>query len=317
MNNTEKIRTNSQFGAAGYCLLVFLFFLYINSFGLYGIKFMTGALISWLTGGTIWVLRILFQSGDDPEGVDKPFGWMLFLLFPLFLPLALPLWIIPCILVVCYSITVAAFGGHGKHIFNPVIVAVVVMMYGYGDMGLIDASRPFPSSREGYRVWTSGIPPRADIRDVFSSIPARSAFVASLNGLIPSIPGSCYGSAILLASLVFALVFKRGLCWWFVSVVSICLFGWLLPQPSEFNIPFTNILFMGILPSLLLCGVADFTSLPKSALGQGINAVIFSVFAVFMLYNSSNILMPVYGFLLAQVVSPLVIDMLGAKDEQK
>lgn len=317
MNNTEKIRTNSQFGAAGYCLLVFLFFLYINSFGLYGIKFAAGAIISWLTGGTIWVLRVLFQSGDDPEGVDKPFGWMLFLLFPLFLPLALPLWIIPCILVVCYSITVAAFGGHGKHIFNPVIVAAVFMMYGYGDMGLIDASRPFPSSREGYRVWTSGIPPRADIRDVFSSIPAKSAFGFSLKGLVPSIPGSCFGSVILLASLVFSLVFRRCICWWLVSVASICLFGWLLPQPAEFNIPFTNILFMGIMPSLILCGIADFSTLPESALGQGINAVIFAGFAVFMLYNSSNILMPVYGFLLAQVVSPLVIDMVGAKDEQK
>ena len=317
MEKVDKIKAKSQFGAAGYCLTVFLFFLYLNSFGLFGTKFIAGVVISWFTGGAIWFLRILFQSGDDLEGVDKPFGWMLFLLFPLFLPLALPLWIIPCILIVCYLITVAAFGGHGRHIFNPVIVAAVFMMYGYGDMGLIDASRPFPNSREGYNVWTAGIPPRADIRDIYSSIPAKSVFKASLNGLIPSIPGSCYGSVILLASLVFALVFQRCICWWFVSVVSICFFGWLLPQPSEFSIPFTNLLVMGIIPSLLLCGIADYSTLPESALGQSINAFIFAGFAVFMLYNSSNILMPVYGFLLAQVVSPLVIDMLGAKDEPK
>lgn len=317
MEKVDKIKAKSQFGAAGYCLTVFLFFLYLNSFGLFGTKFIAGVVISWFTGGAIWFLRILFQSGDDLEGVDKPFGWMLFLLFPLFLPLALPLWIIPCILIVCYLITVAAFGGHGRHIFNPVIVAAVFMMYGYGDMGLIDASRPFPNSREGYNVWTAGIPPRADIRDIYSSIPAKSAFKASLNGLIPSIPGSCYGSVILLASLVFSLVFRRCICWWIVSAVSICLFGWLLPQPADFSIPFTSILFMGIMPSLLLCGIADYSTLPESALGQSINAFIFAGFAVFMLYNSSNILMPVYGFLLAQVVSPLVIDMLGAKDEQK
>lgn len=316
MEKVDKIKAKSQFGAAGYCLTVFLFFLYLNSFGLFGTKFIAGVVISWFTGGAIWFLRILFQSGDDLEGVDKPFGWMLFLLFPLFLPLALPLWIIPGILIVCYLITVAAFGGHGRHIFNPVIVAAVFMMYGYGDMGLIDASRPFPNSREGYNIWTAGIPPRADIRDIYSSVPAQSAFKASLKGMIPSIPGSCYGSVILLASLVFSLVFKRCICWWLVSSVSICLFGWLLPQPSDFSIPFTNILFMGIMPSLLLCGIADYTTLPESALGQSINAFIFAGFAVFMLYNSSNILMPVYGFLLAQVVSPLVIDMLGAKNEQ-
>ena len=84
MEKQDEIMTNRQFGAIGYCLLVFLFIIFINAIGLYGLKFGASVLISWLTGAIIWSTRILFQSGDDPEGVDKPFGWHLFLLFPLF-----------------------------------------------------------------------------------------------------------------------------------------------------------------------------------------------------------------------------------------
>ncbi len=315
MNNTEKIRTNSQFGAAGYCLLVFLFIIYAKSVALFGLKFAAGAAISWLTGGVMWFIRILFQSGEDPEGVDKPFGWLLFLLFPLFIPLALPLWLIPFILVICYLISVAAFGGHGSHIFNPVIVAVVFMVYGYSDSGLIEASRPFPPTENGYLVWTAGIPPRADIRDIYASIPAGLAFDSSLKGLIPTMPGSSLGSAILIVSLLLAIAFNKRFMWWLASAVGICLFGLLLPQPTPFNIPFSNLLFMGIMPSLLLCGAADFTTLPDSRVGQCINALIFSAFSVFILFNSSNILAPAYGFLIAQVLSPLIIDILGVKHE--
>ncbi|MBQ2592773.1 MAG: RnfABCDGE type electron transport complex subunit D [Candidatus Riflebacteria bacterium] len=315
MNKPEKIRTNSQFGAAGYCLLVFLFIIYAKSVALFGLKFAAGAALSWVTGGLIWFIRILFQRGEDQDGVDKPFGWLLFLLFPLFIPLALPLWLIPFILVVCYLITVAAFGGHGHHIFNPVIVAVVFMAYGYSDSGLIEASRPFPPTEKGYLIWTAGIPPRADIRDIYGSIPTELAFTSSLKGLIPSMPGSCFGSAIFIASLILAVAFNKRFVWWFTAVTAICFFGWLLPQPAPFNIPFINLLFMGIMPSLLLCGTADFITLPESVAGQCINALVFSVFAVFILLNSSNILAPAYGFLISQVVSPLIIDVCGVKHE--
>ena len=315
MNNTDKIRTNNHFGVAGYLLVVFLFIIYAKSVTLFGLKFAAGATLSWLTGAVIWFVRVLFQSGEDPDGVDKPFCWLLFLLFPLFVPLALPLWLIPFILVICYLISTAAFGGYGHHIFNPVIVAVVFMCYGYSDSGLIEASRPFPPTENGYLIWTAGIPPRTDIRDIYGSIPVELAFSSSLKGLIPSIPGSCFGSTIFVASFILAVFFNKRFVWWFVSVIGICLFGWIMPQPLTFNIPFLNLLFMGIMPSLLLCGVADYTTLPESAFSQCINALVFSTFAVFILFNSSNVLAPAYGFLISQVVSPLIIDICGVKNE--
>ena len=310
-----KIRKNSEFGTAGYCLAVFLFLLYFQVIGLYGLKFAVGAIISWVTGGIMWVIRILFQKAEDEEGVDKPFGWLIFLLFPLFIPLAMPLWIIPFVLVVCYFISIAAFGGHGRHIFNPVIVAVVFMLYGYGATGVLNASRPLSIPNAGYRIWTAGVPPRADIRDVFASVSSSDIINASFKGLIPNIPGSCFGLVILIASLVLALLFRRRIHWWLVAVGSVCTFAWLLPQHPDLAMPPINALLLGIMPSLILCGIADFTTLPESVSGQIIHAILFGVFSVLMLFNSADILAPAYGFLLAQVISPLIIDILGVKHE--
>ena len=315
MQNTIEIQKESEFGPCGYCLATFLFILYFNVIGLYGLKFAVGAVICWFTGGILWFLRLLFLKSEDEEGVDKPFPWYLFLLFPLFLPLAMPLWLIPAILVVSYLISVSAFGGYGKHIFNPIIVAVVFMLYGYGSNGILNASRPLQTDKSGYKIWTSGIPPRIDIREVFSEVEPSDLIPSSFKGLVPSVPGSSFGAIIFTASLFFSLVFKRRIIWWLCSVFSILAFSLLLPQPEAFSISPFGSLFLGIMPSLILAGIADFLTIPKSAGGQIVSAVFFGFFAVLMLFHSSDILAPAYGLLLSQVASPLFLDATGIKDE--
>lgn len=308
MSKSEELKENTDFGVAGYCLSVFLFILFFNAFGLYGQKFAAGVAISWGCGAVLWMVRVLFQSGSDPEGIDKPFNWQLFLLFPLFLPLAFPLWLIPVVLYMTYFLAVSAFGGQGKHIFNPVVVAVVFMLCGYGYTSVMHATRPFANPNDGYRVWTAGVPPRVDIRDVFSDIEPEKVCEASLKGYIPSLPGSCYGIVILIASFLYSLVFKRRLLWWIVAVGAVCSFAVLLKQPQEFCIAPINAIFVGIIPSLLLCGVADYTSIPNGLRPQIVYGIVFGFFSVLMFFYSSEILAPAYGFLLMQVISPLAVD---------
>ena len=89
--------------------------------------------------------------------------------------------------------------------------------------------------------------------------------------------------------------------WWLVAVGSVCTFAWLLPQHPDLAMPPINALLLGIMPSLIFCGIADFTTLPESVTGQIIHAILFGVFSVLMLFNSADILAPAYGFLLAQV----------------
>ena len=74
-------------------------------------------------------------------------------------------------------------------------------------------------------------------------------------------------------------------------------------------------MIFGIIPSLLLCGIADINTLPKTKTGQAINAIVFAIFSMLMYFYSNNILAPAYGFLLAQILSPLIIDTIGVKNE--
>lgn len=314
MNPTDK-KKNSDFGAFGYCLAVFLIILYFKVIGLYGLKFATGVVISWFTGGMLWFVRLLFQKADDKEGVDKPFNWYLFLLFPLFMPLSMPLWIIPVILLITYLVTVSAFGGHSKHIFNPIAVAVVFMLYGYGDAGLLNSSRPFAASDAGYKIWSSGIPPKSDIREVYSELDSSLALKGSLQGVIPTIPGSCFGIIVLAGSVIFSLCFKRRLIWCLTGIGSLLLFAFILPQPAICCIKPFCALFLGIMPSLILSGIADFTTLPQSWRGQILYGGLFGFFAALMMFYSPHILAPAYGLLLTQTIAPLLMDIAGLKND--
>lgn len=317
MNIKKETKQDNKFGAFGYSLLIFLFFLFINTTALYSLKFATQVLVSWITGATVWCIRILLQKKEDIEGVDKPFCWFLFLLFPIFIPLSLPIWLIPTILVISYIITIIAFGGYGKHIFNPVIVSVIFMLYSYGNTGIVESSCPFSESTNGYTLWSSGIPPKMDIRTIFSEIPIFKAVELSIKGIIPSIPGSCYATVILIISYFFSILFKRRQTWLISSTILIIIFAKLFPQPPNYYISPTNILFMGIIPSLLLCGISDIVTIPESIKEQIIYSFIFSFFAIIILYNSSNILAPTYAYLLMQIFSPLITDILKIKNNEK
>lgn len=309
----EKKIEDSRFGPAGYCLVVFLFFLFFNVTGLYGLKFAACFSVSWLTGFVIWFIRVLFQDANDTDGIDKPFNWFLFLMFPLFIPLSLPLWAIPFILIISYLISIVAFGGHGKHIFNPIIIATVILLYGYNDYGLIAPSCSLPDPYSGYKIWSSGVPPRIDIREILSTLPFKSIYTLAMTGNIPNMPGSCYSPIILLVAILFGVVFKRRLIWLFLSIFTIIIVAFIFSILKGGNIAAINVLSLGIVPSLLLCGIADFTTIPESKLGQSISAIIFSILVVIFFYNSSNILAPVYAFLIFQVVSPLIIDIVELK----
>lgn len=309
MENEGKAKESKVLAVAGYLLAVFLFFLYYRVTALYGLKFAASFGISLSTGVALWLLRLLFHYGKEDNGSYKDFSWRLFLLFPLFIPLALPLWLIPLILVAVYLLSISAFGGYGRHIFNPIVLAVVFMLHGYGDMGVIHPSRPLPKELSGYKIWTAGIPPTAIPVQMLSDIKAESAFILSMSGLMPNVPGSSFGAWILMASFLFSLFSKKTFYWWLMAVGFIFAFASFSPQNKAFEMPGINPLLFGIIPSLILSAVADSKSLPKPFSGQVINASLFGFFSILFLFNSSNILAPAYGFLLAQILSPLAIDL--------
>ncbi|MDD3148404.1 MAG: RnfABCDGE type electron transport complex subunit D [Candidatus Riflebacteria bacterium] len=292
-------------------LCLFLLPLYFFIWGRFGQKFAAGALISLSTGAGCWLLALIFKSaGPSANSATDRFGWGLFLLFPLFCPLALPLWLIPIILIAAYLLTYSSFGGCGRHIFNPVAVAVVFMLVGYGHTASLHPVRPLPGPYDGFKVWNAGMPSAKPVWETYAEVGPEFLVEASYSGLLPALPGSAFGLPLLAASAALALLGRRRRVWWVVAVLSVQLATLLVAGWSDLDISALHPLLLGIVPGLLLIAVFDEVSLPEDLVGQVISALLFSSLAIVFIFRSENLLGPVYALLLAQITAPLLTDLL-------
>lgn len=313
----ETSNNDIQFCKADLLLILFLLPLYFAVWGRFGQKFAAGAALSIATGACCWLVALIMQSPGKPEtGRSTIFGWPLFVLFPLFCPLALPLWLIPFILIVSYLVVISSFGGFGKHFFNPVALAVVFMLCGYGATASLNAVRPLADASAGFKVWSAGLPPARPLWQIYTTVPTLDLVKASCSGSLPSIPGNAFGMPLLAASFILSFMFGRRRLWWLTVVVATAGFTSLVIQSRNLDISPLHPLLLGVMPGLLLIAVADFSTLPESGLGQMVSALIFAAFAVLFIFKSENILSPVYALLLMQIVSPLVIDVLTRRVNQ-
>ena len=326
-------------------LLLLLLPLYFQIWGRFGQKFAVAALLSMTTGVCCWFLSLIFKPAvsDTPEKLKQSanletlassgnqdsqgapckldsfeparlpagrFGWPLFLLFPLLCPLALPLWLIPGILIAAYMIVFNGFGGFGRHIFNPVAVAVIFMIVGYDHTASLHAVRPLPGPHDGFTVWNAGAPVAIPVWQLYAKVPVDALFQASFSGLLPAIPGSVFGLPLLLASAVFSLAAGHRRIWWVTSVLALQLGVMLFNGSASLNISPLHPLFLGTIPTLLLLAIVDRHSLPEDVPGQIISGLLFAFFALLFVFRSPDPLGPAYGLLLAQISAPLATDLI-------
>ncbi len=292
-------------------LSLFLLPLYFFIWGRFGQKFAVGVLISLFTGAGCWLLALILTPARLPANLKADnFGWKLFLLFPLFCPLALPLWLIPIILIAAYLLTYSSFGGCGRHIFNPVAVAVVFMLVGYGHTASLHPVRPLPGPYDGFKIWNAGLPVAKPVWKTYAEVPPTALVEASYSGLLPALPGSAFGLPLLAASAALALIGGRRRVWWVSAVLIMQLATMFGAGSPGLEISALHPLLLGVVPGLLLVAVIDEVSLPEDWPGQIINALLFSVLGLVFILRSENLLGPVYALLLAQITSPLLTDLL-------
>lgn len=295
-------------------LTLFLVPLYFFILGRFGQKFAAGAMISLITGVCCWLFSLALRPAQlSSNQNNKGFGWHLFLLFPLFCPLAMPLWLIPIILIAAYILTFSSFGGYGRHIFNPVAIAVVFMLVGYGHTASLHPVRPLPGPYDGLKIWNAGLPSVKPVWQTYAEVPLQSLFAASYSGLLPALPGSAFGLPLLAASAALSLIGGRRRVWWIVSVLALQLVAMFGAGRWGLEISAMHPLLLGVVPGLLLVAVADETSLPADWPGQIVNALLFATLAVLFIFRSENLLGPVYALLLAQIVAPLLVDLVVSR----
>lgn len=280
-------------------LWLFVLSYYVLVWSNFGLKFACAFSISMLTG--------LFLSFFSKK--DKQFGWQLFLLFPMFYSLALPLWVIPPVLLLAYLVSCSAFGGYEKRIFCPVVVAVVVAFCGYSYTAAFNASRPMETGK-AFLVYSSGMPAFKPVWKIYQTMPQSEAIKASIAGKCPSVLGAYRGGILLVASFLFAFVFKRKLVWLFSNCMFVAIFSTFFSKLG-LNQSFYPLIF-GLVPLLLFVGICDNKSLENNKTEEFVSAFVFSVFAIMFTFKTENPFLPVFSYLLMQILTPLILDIINA-----
>jgi len=289
--------------------------LYAAVWGRFGQKFAAAVGICLLTGLAAYFYSVISQPAEEKRDFHQvPFCWQLFALFPLFVPLAMPLWLIPFILLISYTVSISSFGGFGRHFFNPVAFAVLFMFCGYATTASLGPSRPMPASEPGYAVWTAGMPPAKPLWRIYSEVPIDKLFVASTSGNLPALPGSSFSGWILIIALLVILIGRKRLVWPVFSLLFTVVFCWLAFKYGWLSFSPAHPLLLGIMPSLLLISVVDYSSLPETKSEQAVSAVIFSVLYLVFIVKAENVLAPVSALLLARIFAPLICDFLKTGD---
>lgn len=292
----DKIHSSLMLISPKALLGIVLLPLFMAVWGRYGLKFSLAVVVSWSTGLLVWFLRDVFTDSENNR-----FYWPLFVLFPLFIPLGLPLWIIPVNLLLAYFISISSFGGSGRHLFNPIVVCLVMLVCGYSSSASLTISRPFAAASEGFEIWTAGVTPSQSAFELYSSLTFTRLFPAAIKGNLPSIPGSAFPVFILALSFLYAIFTRRALVWWVSSVVALTLSAWLFNGGMTQHFTALHPLIAGVVPSLLLVAVVDAGTLPDSTIGQIASATLFASLVMLFWATSSQVLAPAFALLVAQI----------------
>ncbi|MGM0600890.1 MAG: RnfABCDGE type electron transport complex subunit D [Candidatus Rifleibacteriota bacterium] len=302
---TQQINQSTPVASSFFAII--LLPVYIAAWGRFGLKVPAAVVLSLIAA-----VFIRFSFHGSAENSTK-FPWGFFWLFPLFIPLGMPLWLIPLSLVVSWILAVSCFGGYGRHIFNPLALAIVFILAGYGSSVSLLVSKPFPGAFSAFKVWTSGMNPTQNEIDLFR---AKSiTFDASLfeAGLEPSLPSLAFPGVLMVLTVFCALYFKGYRLWFIFSIILTVFFTFILrhyePGLANGNL---NVLFAGITPALILLMLADSRNLPDTPLHQMLHAVIFSLMLVVFFCFSRKILYVAFAVPATQIIYPLIFDLVQA-----
>ncbi|GAB4283696.1 MAG: hypothetical protein Kow0029_29980 [Candidatus Rifleibacteriota bacterium] len=276
----------------------------IAAWGRFGLKVPVAFVLSMISG---IILRQFFHKDSD-----EAFPWQLFMLFPMFVPLGMPLWLVPFSLLTAWMIAVYSFGGYGKHIFNPVALALVLLLAGYGSSVSLLPSKPFQGATSAFSVWTAGINPVNASVNAQLNEPVTNITQFMVGGNRPSIPGLAFPGWLLLATLFIGLFFRENRWWLFSAFCSLTVSAMIIKHFFPETVAGGHSLFfIGCVPAFCMVMLADARGFCGGFVAQTTHAGIFSICVAVFAVFSGNVLNVAFAVLLAQIISPFILDVTG------
>ena len=302
MNELRKSSRRAPLPAT--LMAILLIPVFFAAWGRFGLKVPAAVILSLATGLAI---RSFAELGASR------FPWPVFWVWPLFVPLGMPLWLVPVALLVSWLIAVSAFGGAGKNVFNFGAVGLVFISAGYGASVSLAASKPFPGATSALSIWTAGINPIGHSGNYWLKWPVDTFSSFFAGGHLPALPGFSFPGILLALALLVVLSVPGRRVWFFSTIAASLALAFVVGQyrPEILAAPF-NIFMAGSFAATLWLALADENSVPISVSGQLVFALVFAVMLVWFICASHNELAGCFALLLAQAISPLIADIIGA-----
>ncbi len=276
--------------------------LYSLAAGFFSLRFFQIVSVSLLAGLICKLCDLLISSDRNSD-----FPWFMFFLLPLFSPIGVPFVAVFFSALIAFFLALKAFGGYKKHFFNPLAVAVVIMICGYYHTGTFVETLPFKNLKEGYSFVSYGLP---DYRDsnllIQKACEDKTVWLKMFEPAPKNFPGCAFPFVSFFSAFTLAFLFKRGRVFFFFSVLFYLFFAFLASYLRLSNVEI--FVFAGAFPLLLFAAIADPFSIPEKKAEQMVFAFLFAFFAaVFTIYANSSVF-TFFSLLLATVFAPLLSD---------
>jgi len=283
--------------------------LYVPAIGRYGWKLEVLLVLSLLLGSA--TEAIAARLGGRPPRLA---GYPAWILLPLVMPPALPLWMSALSVVFAAVMVVAFFGGYGRHPMAPVAVGWAFARLSFATTFGFSWSYPFPHPGAGYGIWNARLPtvdhPLSVIADRVS-IP----LLQTLTGGLPSSPAMALPILVLVAGLVLLLlrVTSARTCAGFLGAHVVLL----LVLPSASTMSLAPSLLTGDLLFAAFFVLADQRTCARTLEGRWLTGVLAGGAAFLIRHYAAYADGVFFAVLLANVFAPILDEAILVLERRK
>ncbi len=272
--------------------------LYVPAVAKYGYRLEVLLALSLVIG-----FAVEFVAARLTRRTPDRFGYVAWILLPLVFPPALPVWMAAVSILFCLVVSVAFFGGYGRHPVAPVAVGWAFARLSFPNTFGFSWSLPFPGLGMGFRTWTANMPV-VDHPLQYLGAHADTALTAMLRGEFPLPPASAVPLVVIVSGIVLlalrAVSFRT--CLAFLGT----LFVLAISFPRFMGEPWPHTLFVGDLLFAAFFVLSDERICARTANGRWLTGILAGGVAFLIRYGASVPGGVYFAVLFANIFSPII-----------
>jgi len=272
--------------------------LYVPAIGRYGLKLLALLPLSILVGYAVERGAAALQ-GKRPD----TYGIPVWILLPLALPPALPIWMSLLSVAFALVITAVFFGGYGRQPASPIAVGWAFAALSFPSAFGFGWSFPFPDALTGFQHWSARMP-TVDHPLVVLANRSGVTLKSLLLGYFPQAPGMALPLLIILLGIILLALRAIAVRTCIAFLATYAILGTLSPAATAFSLGSSllagNVLFVAFLV------IADTRTSARTAPGRWLVGILGGAVAILIRTYASSPDGVFFAVLFANVFAPIV-----------